>query len=146
MTPLLKWLSSIRAMALSIVVFVLAVTVLDIRFSTFGEWRVPRLAVLAAGGSHAQGNGDVATVDLNWYPPNSSQLNGLETIINGTGTYGVIFNSSVTPPGASPQTVNYCNMPHISATNYPTALGGYKLEYVELVRSSASYASCPPRI
>lgn len=40
-----------------------------------------------------------ASVDLTWYPPISSDISNLSSAINGTGTYGFIFNSSTLPAG-----------------------------------------------
>lgn len=39
------------------------------------------------------------TVDLSWHAPISSSINNLTLAINGTGTYGFIFNSSTLPDG-----------------------------------------------
>lgn len=38
-------------------------------------------------------------VDLSWHAPISSGINNLTSAINGTGTYGFIFNSSQLPDG-----------------------------------------------
>ena len=90
------------------------------------------LAVYMTGGAHAQ-IPDAGLNDLAWYPPNATHINNLEQAINASGTYGFIFNSSVNPPGTSPHTYNYCNMPHIRKDTYPRVSEGYQLEYVELV-------------
>jgi len=37
------------------------------------------------------------TAELIWYPPVKSDINTLSTVINGTGTYGFVFNSSQAP-------------------------------------------------
>lgn len=42
------------------------------------------------------GNMDIS-VDLSWHAPISSRINSLSLAINGTGTYGFIFNSSTLP-------------------------------------------------
>jgi acid phosphatase len=75
-----------------------------------------------------------ASVDLAWHAPNSSAINNLTAVVNGTGVYGFIFNSSATPKGVPYSTYNWCNMPHVRTQEYPPAPSGYKLEYVELVR------------
>ena len=36
-------------------------------------------------------------VDLSWHAPISSTINSLNSAINGTGTYGFVFNSSTLP-------------------------------------------------
>lgn len=41
------------------------------------------------------------SVDLSWHAPLSSSLNNLNSVINGSGIDGFIFNSSTLPPGAS---------------------------------------------
>ena len=74
---------------------------------------------------------NASIVDLNWYPPNATQINDLSIVINGTGTYGFIFNSSIT--AGSYQTYNWCNMPHVRSQEYPVAGAEYTLEYVEVV-------------
>lgn len=79
--------------------------------------------------------GGPSSVDLSWHAPNSTVINNLTSVVNGTGIYGFIFNSSATPPSAPYATYNWCNMPHVRASEYPPAPSGYKLEYVELVWS-----------
>lgn len=37
------------------------------------------------------------SVDLSWHAPISSTINSLTSAINGTGTYGFVFNSSTLP-------------------------------------------------
>jgi hypothetical protein len=37
------------------------------------------------------------SVDLSWHAPISSRINSLSSTINGTGTYGFVFNSSTLP-------------------------------------------------
>lgn len=37
------------------------------------------------------------SVDLSWHAPISSSVNSLSSAINGTGTYGFVFNSSTLP-------------------------------------------------
>ena len=75
-------------------------------------------------------NASNATVDLNWNPPVKSNINNLATVINGTGIYGFIFNSSQGPLN----TYNWCNMPHTNPATYPKVKDSdYKLEYVEVI-------------
>ncbi len=71
--------------------------------------------------------------DLTWHPPNATDVNNLEHVVNGTGIDGFIFNSSITPATTSYGTYNWCNMPHVRAKEYPRAPQNYKLEYVEIV-------------
>lgn len=37
------------------------------------------------------------SVDLSWHAPISSTINSLNSVINGTGVYGFVFNSSTLP-------------------------------------------------
>src|SRR5271170_4556122 len=76
-----------------------------------------------------------SSIDLSWDPPNSTSINDLATVINGTGVFGFIFNTSITLASVSYSTYNWCNMPHVRPTEYIKAPEAYKLEYVELVRN-----------
>jgi len=71
--------------------------------------------------------------DLNWYPPRKTAVNDLDTVLNGTGVYGYIFNSSTTPSDIPYSTYNYCNMPHARTTEYITPDPDFALQYVEVV-------------
>lgn len=73
------------------------------------------------------------SVGLTWHPPNSSWINDLGSVINGTGIHGFIFNSSDLPSGVSYGSYNWCNMPHVRRQEYPVASREYKLQYVEVV-------------
>ena len=93
------------------------------------------MAVLAglAGGVVAQ-SFKTSTINLSWHAPNSTNINDLHSVINGTGTNGFVFNSSQLPAGFEyAATYNWCNMPHVRPTEYPQAPPGYKLEYVEVI-------------
>jgi hypothetical protein len=81
-------------------------------------------------------------VDLKWYAPKKTWINDLSQVLNGTDTHGFVFNSSVLPTGTPYSSYNWCNMPHIRATEYPKAKAGFKLEYVEVV----SYLKCSARV
>lgn len=83
------------------------------------------------------------TVDLSWHAPNATQVNNLGSAINGTGVYGFVFNSSMTP--GDYKNYNWCNMPHVRPREYPRAPKGYELEYVELV-SAARFHSIPVNV
>nr|XP_023907927.1 uncharacterized protein LOC112019643 [Quercus suber] len=78
------------------------------------------------GNVSCQGN---TTVDLDWHAPLQSQINNLQTVINGTGVYGFIFNSSQAPL----DTYDWCNMPHTNPATYTRPDNSYKLEYVEVI-------------
>jgi hypothetical protein len=70
------------------------------------------------------------TADLDWHAPAKSHINNLSSVINGTGTFGFIFNSSQGPLDVH----NYCNMPHVNPKSYPRVKDpSFKLEYVEVI-------------
>ena len=92
------------------------------------------LHLVSAHGKTGPANGVCTTgnqtVDLSWHAPAQSQVNSLSSAINGTGTYGFIFNSSQAPL----DTYNWCNMPHVNPKTYPRVKdSSYKLEYVEVI-------------
>lgn len=76
----------------------------------------------------------INTPNLSWHAPRKTWINDLSEVINGTGTHGFIFNSSQLPPGTPYSAYNWCNMPHVRRQEYPKAMQGYTLEYVEVVR------------
>ena len=71
-----------------------------------------------------------------WYPPNKTQINDLQAVINGTDVFGFIFSDAPTSPSNAREEIqNWCNMPHVNPDSYPVPPAGYTLEYVEVVRS-----------
>jgi acid phosphatase len=94
-------------------------------FALLDKGMVPKRFLLYIGAS--------AAADLAWYPPNQTWINNLSEVINGTGTHGFVFNSSVLPPGTPYGTYNWCNMPHVRREEYVIPDAEYKLEYVEVV-------------
>jgi acid phosphatase len=70
-----------------------------------------------------------ANISLSWYPPAQYEVNNLTTVINGTGVYGFVFNSSQAPLN----TYNWCNMPHTNVETYVRPSAEYKLKYVEVI-------------
>ncbi|ODH36485.1 hypothetical protein ACO22_02767 [Paracoccidioides brasiliensis] len=84
----------------------------------------PFLSVLATQHSEA--------VDVSWYPPKSTAINNVDSLMNMTGVYGFIFNSSKTPD-AQYGIYNLCNMPHVRKTEYGIPSKEYKLQYVEVM-------------
>lgn len=73
-----------------------------------------------------------ADVDLSWHAPNLTAVNNLPRVIAGSGVYGFIYNSSVTPDSEYGR-YNWGNMPHVRATEYKKPPAEYKLQYVEVV-------------
>ncbi|GAD99303.1 Histidine acid phosphatase family protein [Paecilomyces variotii No. 5] len=71
-------------------------------------------------------------IDTNWHPPKATSINNLDTVLNSTGVYGFIFNSSETPAKLYGR-YNWCNMPHVRKTEYVKAPKEYELEYVEVI-------------
>lgn len=99
---------------------------------------VPRASFLVGAMASASYGNKLAiasntTVDLSWHAPNATMINDLQTLINTTGVYGFIYNSSITPDHEY-GTYNWCNMPHVRAREYPKAPAEFKLQYVEVVR------------
>ncbi|OAX77970.1 hypothetical protein ACJ72_07725 [Emergomyces africanus] len=71
-------------------------------------------------------------VDVSWHPPKSTEINDLDGLLNTTGVYGFIFDTSKTPDKAY-GTYNWCNMPHVRKTEYKVPPKEYKLQYVEVI-------------
>lgn len=70
--------------------------------------------------------------NMKWYPPSSSQVNDLDKVLDGKGTWGFIYESSHTPDDKY-GTYNWCNMPHARKREYKKAPKDYELQYVEVV-------------
>ncbi|PNS14102.1 hypothetical protein CAC42_6615 [Sphaceloma murrayae] len=73
------------------------------------------------------------TDDISWSAPPPRELDDLSSIMDKTGVYGFIFNSSTIPESAPYATYNWCNMPHVRAQEYPRFNSSYTLEYVEVI-------------
>lgn len=75
-----------------------------------------------------------SSVDLGWYAPSQTLVNNLTNVVSNstTGVYGFIYNSSQTSDEEY-GTYNWCNMPHVRATEYIVPEDEYELVYVELV-------------
>lgn len=71
-----------------------------------------------------------SNADTTWYAPAKYAVNNLTSALNGTGTYGFVFNTSQSPPST---VYNWCNMPHVNPTTYIRPSKEYKLEYVETI-------------
>ncbi|KAH8601910.1 histidine phosphatase superfamily [Bisporella sp. PMI_857] len=85
------------------------------------------IALLTVTHSHA------VVVDLSWHPPNSTSINDISQVMTGSGVYGFIYNNSNVPTG-SYGTYNWCNMPHVRASEYKKPSAEYKLQYVEAIQ------------
>ena len=71
--------------------------------------------------------------DLNWYAPKKTMINDLDSVLDGTGIYGYIFDSSTTPSFLPYSTYNWCNMPHVRPQEYIFPDQSYTLKYVEVI-------------
>lgn len=121
--------AKLAALVLSSVLLVLFITgtkVLSLRPS-----HTPT-AIVLAGPNMA--NSTAAAVDLGWYAPAQTLINNLTNVAsaNTAGVYGFIYNSSYTPDAVYGQ-YNWCNMPHVRASEYIKPSDEYDLVYVELV-------------
>lgn len=87
-----------------------------------------------------------AAIDLNWYPPNATWETSIPIVINGTGTYGLVFNSSQIPSGDYYGVYDWCNMPHVRKEEYVRPGKEYGLEYVELVSLTSSLPALAPTL
>lgn len=97
--------------------------------------------ILSAAGPPEEGSPPptmAAAVDLGWYPPAQTVINNLTSVVSNstTGVYGFIYDSSHTPD-EDYGTYNWCNMPHVRASEYIVPPDEYKLVYVELVRHTS---------
>lgn len=88
---------------------------------------------VAGAAQCAASNANASQIDLGWHAPNATIINDLSSVINGTGVYGFIFNSSLTPATSGYSTYNWCNMPHVRPQEYVVPPSEFKLEYVEVV-------------
>ena len=133
-----QWLPSYKVLLFFLLVvfaFQQAITAI-MRYSDPPQSFLAALSYLHIVSAHSHSghvNGSCAsnqTLDLSWHAPAQSQVNSLSSAINGTGTYGFIFNSSQGPL----DTYNWCNMPHVNPKTYPRVKdSNYKLEYVEVI-------------
>jgi acid phosphatase len=102
----------------------------------------PRKSFIAAVAASLARHGNAQSVDLSWHAPNATAINDLTQAIGGSGVYGFIYNSSTTPDGAY-GTYNWCNMPHVRATEYKKPSSEYKLQYVEVVSRAVVLIAYP---
>ena len=78
-------------------------------------------------------NMTASSVNLNWFPPTSSWVTDLDTVLNGTGTYGYRFDGSAPPKHGQ---YSYCNMEHVRPDDYVVPnKKEFELVYVEVVRT-----------
>ena len=122
-------------MLIPLLVFALACAVFHERLAVMlFSSQMHFLAVTAV--SFASYSSAAGAVDLNWYAPNATTLNNLSQVIGGEGVNGFIYDSSFTPDNEYGM-YNWCNMPHVRATEYQQPSSKYQLQYVEVVGSMA---------
>lgn len=106
------------------------------------QWMLPVLGLSSLLEAQSD-NTYNSSLDGLWYPPISNPINDLNTVINGTGVYGFIFNGSYSPVSNDYYGgYDYCNMPHVNQVQYLKPLENYTLEYVEVVSLASS---APPK-
>lgn len=81
-------------------------------------------------------------VDVQWYPSSQTRVNDLAGVLEGSGVWDFVFNSSVTPDGRY-GVYNWCNMPHVRSSEYVKARDGFTLQYVEVVRTASPSLNNP---
>ena len=122
-----SWIARLVPMLGIIILYrILSQEISTMRFNPRQSFMV---AVAASLASHSKA---ASIVDLSWHAPNATSSNDLSQVISGTGIYGFIYNSSTTS-GDEYGVYNWCNMPHVRATEYKTPSSEYKLQYVEVV-------------
>lgn len=128
----------IAAIGFIFIAQLLTQAIVTMRSAPKASFLVGAMVSLQNGSALAASN---TTVDLNWYAPNATMINDLQTLINTTGVYGFIYNSSITPDDEY-GVYNWCNMPHVRAQEYPKAPAEYKLQYVEVVNTPSLHGIC----
>ena len=124
---------SVSAWVLLLLLLVCLVSLLVNVGMLVGQWILPTFGYLTLLDPQ---DGFVynSSIDDMWYPPTPKPINDLDTVINGTGVYGFIFNNSYAPESSDYYGgYNYCNMPHVNKAKYLKAPDDYTLEYVEVV-------------
>lgn len=61
---------------------------------------------VASASNALASNASNTSVDLSWHPPQSNNITDLSSVINGTGVWNFVFNSSTTPAD-----LPYCKLP-----------------------------------
>lgn len=120
----------LAVLAFSSILLIVLITSTDV-LSVLRPGNVSPIVVAAQSVGSAMAN---ASVDLGWYAPAQTLVNNLTNVAGAatTGVYGFIYNSSYTPDAVYGQ-YNWCNMPHVRASEYVTPSDEYELVYVELV-------------
>ncbi|KFA78246.1 hypothetical protein S40288_02641 [Stachybotrys chartarum IBT 40288] len=99
---------------------------------TMSSWAYPA-AALAALSYIRPAPVAAQDVDVQWYPSSQTRVNDLAGVLEGTGVWDFVFNSSVTPDERY-GVYNWCNMPHVRSSEYVKARDGFTLQYVEVIQ------------
>lgn len=121
-----------RGRLLSALVFLSAVIIWVFSWYSNIMGVAPSVAIRTACATTLMTATAAVAIDTNWHPPKSTAVNNLDTVLNSTGVYGFIFNSSETPAKLYGR-YNWCNMPHVRKEEYIQAPKEYELAYVEVV-------------
>lgn len=85
--------------------------------------------------------GGPARIDGSWYPPNSTAINDLQSVVNGTGVFRYVFQNTTSELGREDGEINWCDMPRVRAKEYAVPQGfengELELRYVEVVSFSS---------
>lgn len=129
------WQPSLKLLLFTLLALITAQSAISV-IMRFSQQPVSVFAALSTlSSTNAQSNlrkcgGTTTNISLAWHAPSKTPLNDLSTVINSTGTHGLLFS----PSSPENTTYNYCNMPRISPATYTRPdPGKYKLEYVELI-------------
>lgn len=110
-----------------------AILLLRVAFQEHTNMRSnPRSGLIAAAVPSFARHGHTSGIDLSWHAPNSTAINDLTQVIEGSGIYGFVYNSSDVPVDQY-GVYNWCNMPHVRKTEYKKPSSEYRLQYVEVV-------------
>lgn len=71
-------------------------------------------------------------IDLSYHPPSVNIINSLPAVLNSTGVFGFVFDSSQTSSRPY-STYNWCNMPHVRPQEYIIPPADFSLKYVEVI-------------
>jgi hypothetical protein len=122
---------AVRILIISLVLACTTLVLTNILMPRFASSYLVSLFWISGG---ARGGSREPNGSVEWHKPKQTWVNDLDTVINGTGTYGFWFGGSELPPGTKYGGYNYCNMPHVRREEYPRVGKEYELKYVEVVR------------
>jgi 2-phosphoxylose phosphatase len=124
----------LKLILLSLLLYVSSITLLNMWKGNAG-YNTLSLLLLSSSAQlvTAQCNADAPEVDLTWHAPNSTVINNLTAVVNGSGIYGFQFTAQ-TQNNVPYSRYNWCNMPHVRPQEYIKASSDYELVYVEVIQ------------